>query len=169
MKAIRAGIHVGTDYIIQALETDFPLYARLEDYFSRLRARDVEHGSVVPKDPIFGSSGKPLHLGSVDMQGNSGLRLASESDLDTMSMFSGTAASVFTKQQPDVLNQDLGPFGIRPSDFPPRVISQMLSTHSGVTASSCTCSHIPLSVSRIYLPLVRSLVAGGIQMGGFRR
>ena len=140
VKTIRSGNQVDIDYVRQVIQTDFPLYARLQDYFGRLRARDsksVDQTPFVPEDPVLGGDGAPSRSVDVNMEGDSEMQLASECGLDTMSMSSGTEASAFFKRTPAIPNQ--GPFGIRFSDFPPRVISQMLSTHMDITASSCRC------------------------------
>jgi len=117
----------------------------LQDYFVRLRAADsklVEQSSFVPEDPVLGDDGIPSRSVDVDMGGDPKMKLASECDLGTMSMFSGTGTGVFAERPPAVPNQ--GPFGIRFSDLPPRVISQMLSTHTDVVISSC---RYPLCIS----------------------
>ena len=140
VKAIRSRNQVDIDHVRQVIQTDFPLYARLQDYFSRLRARDLDSVDQTPfvhEDPVLGGGGVPLHSVDVSMEGGSQMQLASEYDIDTMSMFSGAEASAFAERTPTVPNQ--GPFGVRFSDFPPRVISQMLSARMDATASSCRC------------------------------
>ena len=140
VRMIRAGARVDIDYVRQALQTDFPLYARLQDYFSRLRAGDsssVDQTPLLSDHPDLGGIGGPPCSVDVNMDGGSEMQLASEHDPDAMSMFLGTGTSVFTERSHAVSNQ--GPFGIRFSDFPPRVISQMLSTKTDVTAPSCMC------------------------------
>jgi hypothetical protein len=140
VKAIRSGNQVDIDHIRQVIQTDFPLYARLQDYFSRLRAGDsgpVDQTPFVPEDPVLGSGGVPSLSIDVNMEGDSQMQLASEYDPDAMSMFSSAGTSVSGGRTPAVPHQ--GPFGIRFSDFPPRVISQMLSTHTDVATSSCRC------------------------------
>lgn len=141
VKVIRSGDQVDIDHVRHAIQTGFPLYAQLQDYFSRLRAKDsksVDQTPFIPEDPVSGGGGVPSRSLDVNMEGGSEMQLASEYDLGGMSMFSGTEASTFAERTPATPNQ--GPFGIRFSDFPPRVISQMLSTHTDVTASSCKCS-----------------------------
>ena len=148
VKAIRSGNQTNIDHIRQVLRTDFPLYARLQDYFSRLRARDpksVDQTPFVPEDPVLGGGEVLSRSVDVNMEGVFEMQLASERDLDSMSIFSSAETSVFAERPPAIPNQ--GPFGIRFSDFPPRVISQMLSTHTDVTASSCRClSRVSLRV-----------------------
>jgi len=143
VKAIRSGNQVDIDHIKKALQTDFPLYVQLHDYFSRLRAGDlnsVNQPTFVLHDPASGGVGVPSRSIDVDMERDSEMQLASECDPDAMSMFSGTGASAFAERPHAVSNQ--GPFGIQFSDYPPRVISQMLSTHADVTASSCRWSPV---------------------------
>ena len=135
VKAIRSGNQVDVDHVRRVLQTDFPLYVRLQDYFNRLRAGDpksVDQTPFVPEDPTLGVPSRSV---DVNVEGDSEMQLASEFDPDAMSMFSGTQASAFAERPFAVPHQ--GPFGIRFSDFPPRVVSQMLSTHTDVTASSC--------------------------------
>ena len=138
VKAIRARTEVDVDYLRQVLQTDFPLYTRLQEYFSRLRGGDLKSVDQAPfifDGPTLGGSRGSSCSIEVNMGGESEMRLASESNPDVMSVFSATAVSVFAEGPSIISNQ--GPFGIRFSDFPPRVISQMLSTHTEVTASSC--------------------------------
>ena len=138
VKAIRSGSKVDIDQIKRVIQTDFPLYARLQDYFSRLRAEDlksIDRSPFIPDDHLLGDAGTPSRSIDVNMEWGSEMQLASESDPEAISMFCGSEESAFTERPPAVPNQ--GPFGIRFSDYPPRVISQMLSTHTDVTASSC--------------------------------
>lgn len=139
VKLIRAGTQVDFDYLRQTIQTDFPLYVRLQDYFSRLRnggLRPVDQPPSISGGPVFEGTGEPPCSVDAGMEGDSEMRLAS--DPDVMSMFFGTTASASIGKSPT--NSDRGPFGVRFSDFPPRVISQMLSTQSDVAASSCACS-----------------------------
>lgn len=168
VRAIRSGNQVDIDHIRQVLQTDFPLYVQLQDYFSRLRAEDlgsVVQTSFVPEDPVLGSRGavRPS-LVDANVEGDSEMHLASECDPDAMSMFSSTEAGAFAERPPVVPNQ--GPFGIRFSDFPPRVISQMLSAHTDVAASGGGWSS-RFFTQRISSPLTRSLVAGVVHVGRF--
>ena len=138
VKAIRSGNQVDIDHIRQVLQTDFPLFVRLQDYFSRLRAvgsKSVEQIPFVPEDPILGDGGIPSRSVGVNMGEDSEMELASDHGLCAMSMFSGMETSAFAERPPAVPSQ--GPFGIQFSEFPPRVISQMLSTHTDVAASRC--------------------------------
>ena len=148
VREIRSGNQVDIGHIKQVLQTDFPLFARLQDYFSRLCTGDlkpVDQAAFVPEDPASRSSGTPSRSVDMNMEGVSEMQLESDHDLGAMSMFSRTEASAFAGKLPTVPNQ--GPFGIRFSDFPPRVISQMLSTHTDITASNCRCcSCISISV-----------------------
>lgn len=164
---IKAGTQVDIGYIRQALQTDYPLYARLQDYFSRLQAGDlksVDHTHFVFDDPISqGDIREPPCSVDASLEGGSEMTLASEHDPEAMSMFFGAATSAFAEKSPAVSDQ--GPFGIRFSDFPPRVISQMLSIQTDVAASSCRySSHFTW---RIYSPLICSLMAWVIQLGRF--
>jgi len=137
VKAIRSGNQIDIDHIRQVLQTDFPLYVRLQDYFSRLRAGDlgsVVQTSFVPDDPILEDRGVRSRPVDVNTRGDSEMHIVPEHDPDAMSMFSSTEVGAFVGRPPIVPNQ--GPFGIRFSDFPPRVISQMLSAHMDVVASS---------------------------------
>ncbi|KAF9648103.1 hypothetical protein BDM02DRAFT_2351326 [Thelephora ganbajun] len=137
VNTIRSGSQVDLDHIKQVLQTDFPLYARLQDYFSRLRAGDsksVDQTSFVPEDPVYGGGRVLSHSVDVNVERDPEMQLASECDPEAMSMFFGTEGSTFTERPPAVPNQ--GPFGIRFSDFPPRVISQMLSIQTDVAAPS---------------------------------
>lgn len=146
VRAIRAGTQVDIDRIRQALRTDFPLYARLQDYFSRLRARDLKSVDQIPVTsghPVLGAIVGPSYPVDANMEGDAEMQLTSEHDPGAMSMFSDTTASVFAERSPAVPNR--GPFAIRFSDFPPRVISQVLSAQSDVAASSCMCSLNSLS------------------------
>ena len=146
VKAIRAGTRVDVEYMKQVFQTDFPLYVQLQDYFTRLRAREsksVGQSSSGPDDIVLGSTGGLTHSIDVNINGDSEMQLAPEGDHNAMSMFSSASESVFAERSPTVPNH--GPFGIRFSDFPPRVISQMLSMHTGVAASSCRCSYTSLS------------------------
>ena len=154
VKAIRSGDQVDINHVRQVLQTDFPLYVRLQDYFSRLRDKDlksVDQTSFVLDDPALGDVGVPSRSIDLGMDGYPEMQLVSESDPDAMSMFTGTGASASTESPPAVPNQ--GPFGIRFSDYPPRVISQMLSTHTDVAASSCRWfpSIIPRTLSHCSL------------------
>lgn len=136
VKAIRSGNQVDIGHVRQVLQTDFPLFARLQDYFSRLRvgnSKSVDRVTFTLEDPASGGSEELLRSVEVNVEGDS----ESDRDLGAMSMFSSTEASAFVERPPTVPNQ--GPFGVRFSDFPPRVISQMLSAHTNVTASSCRC------------------------------
>ena len=145
VRTIRTGTPPDLQCVRQALQTDFPLYAQLQDYFSRMRTRGLEAADLTPftfDDPVLGSVGDPLPPVDVNMEGGSEMQLASEHDPDTMSSFFGSAVSVFTERPPVVSNE--GPFGIRFSDFPPRVISQMRSIQSDVAASSCRRSRYSL-------------------------
>lgn len=136
VQAIRSGNQVDIDQVRRVIRTDFPLYVRLQDYFSRLRAGDLESETpFILDEPALGDIGVLSRSIDVNMEGDSEMQLASESDPEVSSMFLGTEASAFTERTPAVLNQ--GPFGIRFSDYPPRVISQMLSTHIDAAASSC--------------------------------
>ena len=148
IKSIRSGYQVNIDHVRQVIQTDFPLYARLQDYFSRQRARDsksVDQTPFVPENPVLGGGEVPSRSVDVNMEGGSEMQLASEYDLGAVSMFSGTEPSAFAEGTPAVPDQ--GPFGIRFSDFPPRVISQMLSIQMDVAASSCGYSY-----SLVHLP-----------------
>ena len=138
VKAIRSGNQVDIDQVRRVIRTDFPLYGRLQDYFSRLRAsglESVDQTPFTPDDPVLGEIGALSRAIDVNMEAGSEMQLVSESDPQLSSMFVGTEASAVTGTPPAVPNQ--GPFGIRFSDYPPRVISQMLSTHTDVAASSC--------------------------------
>jgi len=146
VKAIRAGTHVDVEYMKQVFQTDFPLYAQLQGYFARLRVREsksVEQSYSGPDDTVLGGNGGLTHSIDVNIEGNFEMQLASEDDPNALSMFSSASESVFAERSPAVPNH--GPFGIRFSEFPPRVISKMLSMHTDVTASSCGCSHASLS------------------------
>lgn len=143
VKAIRSGYQVDIDHIRQVIQTDFPLYARLQDYFSRQRARNsksVDQTPFVPENLVLGGAGVLSRSVDVNMEGGPEMQLASEYDLGAMSVFSGTEASAFAEGTVAV-PADRGPFGIRFSDFPPRVISQMLSTQADIAASSCRCPY----------------------------
>jgi len=138
VKEIRSGNQVDIDQVRQAIRTDFPLYVRLQDYFSRSRAGDlelVEQTPFIADDPVLGDIRALSRSIDVNMEGGSEMQLALESDPEVSSMFFGPEASVLAERPPAAPNQ--GPFGIRFSDYPPRVISQMLSTHTDVTASNC--------------------------------
>lgn len=159
VKAIRSGNQVDIDHVRQVLQTDFPLYVRLQDYFSRLRDEDrklVDQTSFFPDDPVLGGGvGVPPHSVDVNIvEGDSEMQLASESDPDAMSMFFGAEASTITKRPPADPNQ--GPFGIRFSDYPPRVISQMLSTHTDIAAASCRLFPSIIPCIQPHRPLVAS-------------
>ena len=140
VKTVRAGTQVDINYIRYVLQTDFPLHARLHDYFSRLRAGCSNSVDQFSFDPRLGGNEGASRSVDVNMEGNSEMKLASECDPDAMSIFSSTTASVFA-EGPHAAVSDQGPFGIRFSDFPPRVISQMLSTHMGGSTSGCGCFH----------------------------
>ena len=147
VKAIRSGNQVDIDQVRRVIRTDFPLYVRLQDYFSRLRAGDLESETpFILDDPALGEIGALSRSIDVNMEGGSEMQLASESDPEVSSIFLGAEASAFTERPPAVPDQ--GPFGIRFSDYPPRVISQMLSTHTDVAASSCR--QFPPVALRIY-------------------
>ena len=168
VKAIRSGDQVDINHVRQVLQTDFPLYVRLQDYFSRLRDKDlksVDQTSFVLDDPALGDVGVPSRSIDLGMDGYPEMQLVSESDPDAMSMFTGTGASASTESPPAVPNQ--GPFGIRFSDYPPRVISQMLSTHTDIAASSCRWFSFYYTL-HVFSPLARSLVAGIVYVGWFR-
>lgn len=167
VKAIRSGNQVDIDHVRRVLQTDFPLFVRLQDYFSRLRTgglKSVGRAPFVSEDPAFGDGGIPSRSVDVNMEGDSEMKLASEYDLGAVSTFSGTETSVFTERPSTVPSQ--GPFGIRFSNFPPRVISQMLSTHTDVAVSSCR-SPPHFSFARM-LTAICSLVEGAIYLGRFR-
>ena len=167
VKAIRSGNQVDIDQVRRVIQTDFPLYVRLQDYFSRLRAEDLESVDQIPfapDDHVLGSIGVPSRSIDVGMEGDSEMQLVSESDVDVTSMFFGAEGGALTKRPPAVPNQE--PFGIRFSDYPPRVISQMLSTHTDVAASSCRWfPSIALHISPHHS---LSLMAGVIHVGWFR-
>jgi hypothetical protein len=138
VRAIRARDKVDLEYLRKVLQTDFPLYLQLQEYFNRLRgenSKSVDQAPFVFDDPTSGGSGKLSCPVDVDMERGTEMQLTSECNPNVMSVFSGTAASVFAERPPIVSNQ--GPFGIQFSEFPPRVISQMLSTHTDGAASSC--------------------------------
>lgn len=138
VKAIRSGNQVDISHLRQVLQTDFPLFARLQDYFSRLRAEDpqlVDRVTLIPEDPAPGDSRELSGFVNVNMEGDSKMQLESDHGLGAMSMFARAETSAFAERPPTAPNQ--GPFGIRFSDFPPRVISQMLSAHTNITASNC--------------------------------
>ena len=146
IQAIRTGTQVDIDHVRQALQTGFPLYVRLQDYFSRLRAGDfksVDETPPIADGPVLGGTEEPSCSVDASMEGGSEMQLASGHNPDAMSMFFGTAASALVEKLPAVSNQ--GPFGIRFSDFPPRVISQVLTTQTDVAASSCGYSCDSLS------------------------
>lgn len=156
VKAIRSGNQTDIDHVRKALQTDFPLYVRLQDYFSRLRDRDlkpVDQTSLVLDDLVLEGVGPPSLSIDVGMEGGSEMQLVSESGPDAMSTFIGMGESAFTEEPPTVSSQ--GPFGIRFSDYPPRVISQMLTTHTDVVASGCVW--FPFTETRIFAH--RSLIA----------
>lgn len=139
IRMIRGGTQLNVDYLRQVLQTDFPLYVRLQGYFSRLRARElksVDETPFISDGPFPEGIGEPPCSIDANMEEGSEMQLVSErSDPYALSMFLDTTASAFAERSPAVSNQ--GPFGIRFSDFPPRVISQMLSTQTNVAASSC--------------------------------
>lgn len=138
VKAIRSGDQVDIDHVRHVLQTDFPLFARLQDYFSRLRVeglKSVEQTFLISDDPVSAGIGIPSRSIDVGMEGRSEMQLVSEFDPGAMSAFLSMAGSAFTERPSAVPNQ--GPFGIQFSDYPPRVISQMLLTYTDVVASSC--------------------------------
>ena len=141
VRTIRSGNKVDIDHVIRVLQTDFPLYARLQDYFSRLRSRDlksVDQTPLVLDDSALEDVGVPSCSIDADVEEGPEMRLVSEYDPGAMSVFFGAAQSAFAERPPTVPDQ--GPFGVRFSDYPPRVISQMLSTQTDVAASYCRWS-----------------------------